>query len=106
MSIGANIAVITAGAVLSFAVRLHTDGLSVHAVGGVLMAVGAVGLVLQIKALLRQRELTAVQAQTPPETVLVRPSGAATVPPGIAGTTAEPLHPGDATYPYHVEGEW
>jgi hypothetical protein len=72
MSIGANVSVIAVGAVLAVAVRVHTDGFSVTAVGGVLMVVGVISLMMQIRALARQRELTAVQAETPSTAVLVR----------------------------------
>ena len=100
MSIGANISVITAGAILAFAVRLHTDGISVHAVGGVLMVVGLVGLAMQIRGLARQRELTTVQADASasPQAVLVRPNGSAQPSYGLTGTTADPLTPEQAAY--------
>lgn len=112
MPIGANIAVIAAGAVLAFAVRVHTHGVSVQAVGAVLMAVGVIGLVLQIRVLVRQRELTAVQARTPAEAVLVRPNGAAqpsAYGPGEPGTVAVPTAPGRGPYRYpdaYPGNEW
>lgn len=103
MSIGANIAVIAAGAILAFAVRVHADGVSVQAVGAVLMAVGVIGLILRIRALARQRELTSVQAQRPPEAVLVRPNGSARASYGPAGTVVAavpnaPTAAGDPSY--------
>lgn len=98
MSIGANISVITAGAVLTFAVRAHTSGFSVQAVGAVLMAVGAVSLALQIRALARQRELTAAQAEQPPDAVLVRPSGRLQTSYGPQHATAMPLTAGRSPY--------
>lgn len=73
MSIGASLAVIALGAILSFATHLRTSGFSVIATGGVLIVVGAVGLFLQIAALRRQRRLTAAQAGRPAKTVVVRP---------------------------------
>jgi hypothetical protein len=72
MSIGANVSVTAVGAVLAFAVRMHTDGFSVSAVGGVLMVVGVISLMMQIRAIARQRKLTTVQAEMPPAAVLVR----------------------------------
>jgi hypothetical protein len=72
MSIGANISVIAVGAVLALALRVHTAGFSVTAVGGVLMVVGVISLMLQIRAIARQRELTSVQAELPATAVLVR----------------------------------
>jgi len=89
MSIGANTSVITAGAVLTFATRFHLDGVNVSAVGMVLMLVGLAGLILQITALRRQRELTALQASAP-NAVLVRPGPRDY----YSGTTADPLPPG------------
>lgn len=110
MSIGANIAVIAAGAILAFAVRVHTAGVSVQAVGAVLIAVGVIGLVLQIRALVRQRELTAVQAQMPREAVLVQPYAAARPAYGpVGGATAAPLSPQDPSYRYrdeYIGNEW
>jgi hypothetical protein len=109
MSIGANISVVAAGAVLAFAVRVHTAGFSVHAVGGVLMVVGVISLMMQIRALARQRELTAVQAETPSAAVLVRPEGATRQPYGPANTTAAPVAPGESPYRYPNEytgNEW
>lgn len=89
MSIGANTSVITAGAVLTFATRFHLDGVNVSAVGMVLMLVGLAGLILQLTALRRQRQLTALQAASP-NGVLVRPG----VRDYYSGTTADPLPPG------------
>lgn len=73
MSIGASLAVIALGAILSFATHLRTSGFSVIAMGGVLVIVGSVGLFMQIAALRRQRRLTAAQAAQPGKTVVVRP---------------------------------
>jgi hypothetical protein len=56
MSVGVNISVITVGAVLAFATRVHDGGVvSVRAVGGVLMLVGLASLVLQILSLRGRR---------------------------------------------------
>ncbi len=73
MSIGSSLAVIAFGAILSFATHMRTHGFSVIAVGAVLMAVGAVALIMQIAALRRQRMLTAQQATQASRTVVVRP---------------------------------
>lgn len=89
MSIGANTSVITAGAVLTFATRFHLDGVNISAVGMVLMLVGLAGLVLQLTALRRQRQLTARQAAAA-NAVLVRPVARDY----YAGTTADPLPAG------------
>ncbi len=124
MSIGANVSVVTAGAILAFAVRVRTEVVSVHAVGAVLMAVGVIGLALQLRALARQRQLTSVQARQPMERVLVRPSGSARsaypahsaypeqpaeAPYAIPGTTAEPLSAEEVSYrsaPEYSGDEW
>lgn len=95
MSIGANVSVVTAGAILAFAVRARTGVVSVHAVGAVLMAVGVVGLVLQLRALARQRRMTPVRFQQPAEAVLVRPAEPTRL---LTGTTADPLPPEDSPY--------
>jgi hypothetical protein len=96
MSIGANVSVITAGAILAFATHIHSTGISVEALGGVLMAVGVVGLVMQINSLAKQRRLTVAQAESPAAAVAVRPPGAYGRPYALspyAGTTADPLPP-------------
>lgn len=78
MSIGAKISVIAFGAILSFATHVHTPGFNVPAVGAILMAVGVVGLIMQLFSLARQRELTAVNAvQQQRGAVVVRPNEAA-----------------------------
>lgn len=97
MSIGANVSVITVGAILAFAVRVRMQVLSVHTVGAVLMAVGVVGLILQIRALSRQRELTSAQIAQPAEAVLVRPAGSAR-PAGFSGATTDPVVPAESPY--------
>jgi Flp pilus assembly protein TadB len=77
MSIGTHIAVIVAGAILTFATHVQVAVISLGTIGAVLMVVGAAGLVLQITSLARQRRLTATQSGPPSEAVLVRPSEAA-----------------------------
>jgi hypothetical protein len=72
MSIGANISVIAAGAILSFATHVHTSGFSVVAIGAILMIVGLVSLVVQLASLARQRHLTADEAMLS-RPVMVRP---------------------------------
>jgi hypothetical protein len=76
MSVGANISVITVGAILAFATRVHDGGVvSVRAVGGVLMLVGLASLVLKVVSLRGGR-----QAYIP-----------------YNETTATPLRPGEGT---------
>jgi hypothetical protein len=81
MSIGTNISVITVGAILTFATRIHASGISVQAVGAVLMVVGAVSLALQIGSLAGQRRSSR-----------------------YVGSTAEALRPGES--PYQSAGEY
>lgn len=73
MSIGASISVIAVGAILAFATHVHSQSVSLIAMGGVLMVVGIVALGLQIAALHRQRQLTAAEVQSPERSVVVRP---------------------------------
>lgn len=102
MSIGANISVITAGAVLAFATKFSSAQISVQAIGGVLIIVGVISLGLQLGALYRQRGLTVAQAETPDETVLVRPPGSYGSPYAphspYSGTTRQPLGEGESPY--------
>jgi hypothetical protein len=48
MGIPVSILLITAGAILAFAVDATTSGVNIHAVGWILMAAGLVGLVLSL----------------------------------------------------------
>lgn len=73
MSIGANISVIAIGAILSFATHVNTPGFNIPAMGAILIAVGAIGLVMQLASLARQRELTAANL-TQQRAVVVRPN--------------------------------
>lgn len=46
MSIGVSIALITVGAILTFALERQAEGINLDAVGIILMTVGALGLVI------------------------------------------------------------
>jgi hypothetical protein len=46
MGIGTSLLLIAAGAIMRFAVETSVDGFNIHAVGVILMVVGALGLVL------------------------------------------------------------
>jgi hypothetical protein len=72
MSIGGNIAVVAVGAILTFAMHVHTAGFSVVAIGAILMIVGVVSLVMQLMSLARQRQMTVSQAVAS-RPVVVRP---------------------------------
>ena len=44
MGIGVSVFLIAVGAILAFAVNFSTSGVSIHAIGYILMAAGAIGL--------------------------------------------------------------
>ena len=48
MGVATSLLVVAAGAILAFAVNVTTSGVDLQVVGWILMAVGAVGLVLSI----------------------------------------------------------
>lgn len=48
MGIGVSLILIAVGAVLAFAVHVTTSGFNVHTVGWILMAVGAIGVLLSL----------------------------------------------------------
>lgn len=60
MRIGASIFLIAVGAILAFAVHVHTTGFDVTTVGAILMVVGAVGLVLTL-SLWNRRQRTVIR---------------------------------------------
>jgi hypothetical protein len=81
MATGISIFVIAAGAILYFAVSESVSGLSLDAVGIILMIVGAVGLVVSLvmvgTARARGSRTTVVQGTTPVQarTTVVQASG-------------------------------
>jgi len=48
MALGTSILLIAVGAILRFAVSIHTSGFSLHTIGVILMIVGAIGLVVSL----------------------------------------------------------
>jgi hypothetical protein len=48
MGIGTSLVLIAIGAILDFAVSVHTSGFNINTIGLILMIVGAVGLVLSL----------------------------------------------------------
>jgi hypothetical protein len=48
MGIGVSLVLIAAGAILTWAVEATVSGVSVHAIGVILMVVGAVGLLISL----------------------------------------------------------
>ena len=58
MSIGVSVFLIAVGAILAFAVHVHSGWLDVNMVGWVLMAAGAVGLVVTLMLWQRRRTVS------------------------------------------------
>ena len=48
MGIGTSILLIAVGAILRFAVSVHTSGFNIHTIGVILMIVGVVGLLISL----------------------------------------------------------
>ena len=48
MGLGVGILLIAAGAILTFAVNAHTNGVNLDTIGWILMAVGAAGILLSL----------------------------------------------------------
>ncbi|MBV9197346.1 MAG: hypothetical protein JO168_24695 [Solirubrobacterales bacterium] len=68
MTLGTSLLVIAVGAVLRFAVSVHTKGFNLHTAGVILMVAGVVGLVislLHMAMLDRRRRRRAVVAEDP-----------------------------------------
>jgi Domain of unknown function (DUF6458) len=61
MGIGFSIFLLAVGAVLAFAVHATVAGLDIHVVGWILMAAGALGLVLTMIVFAPRRRRTVVQ---------------------------------------------
>jgi hypothetical protein len=55
VTIGTSLFLIAVGAILKFAITKHVEGVDIHAVGVILMAVGGVGLALGLFLLSRGR---------------------------------------------------
>jgi hypothetical protein len=55
MGIGASVFLIAAGAILTFALNLHVSGVNVDIVGWILMAAGALGLIVTMSIWGRRR---------------------------------------------------
>lgn len=72
MGIGIGIFLLALGGILTFAVDATVAGLDIHAVGVILMAAGALGLVLTLVVFAPRRRSTVTQTQVAPAAV---PSG-------------------------------
>ncbi len=72
MAIGSSLLLIAVGAILRFAVHVHTKGFNLHTIGVILMIVGVVGLLISLFWMTvwadRRR-----RAAVPPDDPYVRP---------------------------------
>ena len=73
MGVGASIFLIAVGAILTFALNLHVGGIDIDAVGWILMAVGALGLIVTILIWGRRREVVTTTPVEGDEVVGRRP---------------------------------
>jgi hypothetical protein len=64
MGIGVSIFLLAVGGILTFAVHATVAGLDIHAVGVILMAAGALGLVLTLVVFAPRRRSTLVARET------------------------------------------
>lgn len=64
MSIGAGIVLIAIGAILAFAVDVTVSGLDLRVVGWILIAAGAVGLIIGLVMMGNRRGTATVQERT------------------------------------------
>ena len=48
VGIGTSLVLIAAGAIMAFAVSVHTNGFNVHTIGWILMGVGVLGLIVAL----------------------------------------------------------
>ena len=55
MGIGTSIFLIAVGAILAFAVNVHTNGVDLQTVGVILMVVGAIGIILFLLVFMPRR---------------------------------------------------
>jgi membrane-bound ClpP family serine protease len=60
MRISAGLFLIALGAILTFAVQVHTQGFNIHTIGVILMIVGAAGLILSL-TVWNQRQRTVIR---------------------------------------------
>lgn len=58
MSLGGGIFLLVIGAILAFAVDFTVAGINIHLIGYILMAAGALGIILGIVLLSRRRQVT------------------------------------------------
>ena len=72
MGIGVGLILIAVGAVLTFAVNTTVSGLNIHVVGVILMAVGAVGVIIELAVFApRRRSVTTYTTAAPAASTVV-----------------------------------
>jgi hypothetical protein len=72
MTIGASLFLIAIGAILRFAVTVHTNGFNVHSIGVILMVIGVIGLLLGLVLMTTRRRTDIVDR--PGHTTIVEPN--------------------------------
>lgn len=83
MGIGFSIFLLAVGAILAFAVKATVAGIDIHTIGWILMAAGAVGLILTMVLLAPRRRRTTI------DTSRVQSAGGPATPPVQAPTSSE-----------------
>jgi uncharacterized protein DUF6458 len=73
MGIGVGLIFIAIGAVLTFAVHASLSGVNIHVVGVILMAVGAVGLIIDLTIFAPRRRSVTTYTTTPPAAPVAAP---------------------------------
>jgi hypothetical protein len=68
MGIGFSILLLAVGAILAFAVHATVAGVDIHVIGWILMAAGAIGLVLTMVVIAPRRRHTVTDTTTSPST--------------------------------------
>jgi hypothetical protein len=68
MGIFGSIVLLAVGAILAFAVSVDTSGVNIHMVGDILLAAGALGLIVSV-ALVYHRRITVDHRAVPPSAV-------------------------------------
>ena len=66
MGIGFSIFLLAVGAILAFAVHANVAGVDIHVVGWILMAAGALGLILTMVVLAPRRRRTVTETSSVP----------------------------------------
>jgi Domain of unknown function (DUF6458) len=70
MGIGVGLFLIAAGAILTFAVHVTTTGFNLHTIGVILMAVGAIGVIVELAVFAPRRRTVVATTPTARRTVV------------------------------------